>query len=557
MIDIIVLFVFCTVLSLVIVHYAINLAQTFSVTDDPGEHKLHDLSTPFVGGTGIFVAICAALAIEANAHSELVLQCFTLGLCAIIIFITGFADDIRHLSYKLRFVIQAVVALIMILAGGVLLNDLGDLFFGLPLQLGIFAIPFTIFAVIGGINAFNMIDGIDGLLGSVALVTLLLIGAVAFVAGDLHNTVLATALAGGVIGFLYFNLRYPSQSNARVFLGDNGSMLIGFLIAWLLIDLSQGSNPAIQPVAALWLLSIPIMDTISVMHRRIRMGRSPFTPDHSHLHHILLSAGFRVEEVVFAIATLHFLLGIIGITGLYLGIPEFIMLLGFLLVYLMYFTLTLHPQRFMPTLRSFHTRLGLASAANSGIFQGGYTTKDVEKLIQIVSKELGAKIDYWVKVFEQQFAEDSFGKRYAIALNIRLPKDDHVMKDTINQYIILLQRRLLQQQGIQLRQFVARNSDRRVHSRRSSLEKLQAVQAGEMRTSDRRVSSRRFSSRRITAERRVVERHDVERRISNRRISEQHMLGSQVLVFEITHVPPPRFRRRFVIDDAHLVSKVH
>jgi len=555
MIDIITLFVLCTALSLVVVRYAINLAQTHCVTDEPGGHKLHDLSTPFVGGTGVFVAMCAAFAIEVNTHSELELQCFTLGLCSIIIFITGFADDIRRLSYKLRFAIQAVVALIMILAGGVLLNDLGDLFFGLPLQLGIFAIPFTIFAVIGSINAFNMIDGIDGLLGSIALVTLLLIGAVAFVAGDLHNTVLATALAGGVMGFLYFNLRYPSQSSARVFLGDNGSMLIGFLIAWLLIDLSQGPNPAIQPVAALWLLSIPIMDTISVMHRRIRKGKSPFTPDHSHLHHILLSAGFRVEEVVFAVVSLHFLLGIIGITGLYLGIPEFIMLLGFLLVYFMYFILTLHPSRFMPVLRSFHTRLGLASAANSGIFQGGYTTKDVEKLTHIVSKELGTSVDYWVKIFEQQSVSDSFGKRYAIALNIRLPKEDQDKKDDTNQFVILLQRRLQQLQGIQLRQFVARNSDRRVHSRRSSFGESHV---GEMRAADRRVSSRRFSSRRINTERRIVERYDVERRVSNRRISEQHKLGSQVLVFEITHgIPPPRFGKRFVIDDAHYVGKAH
>ncbi len=89
MIDIIVLFTLCTVLSLVVVHYAINLAQTYCVTDDPGGHKLHDSSTPFVGGTGVFAAMCAALAIEANAHSELVLQCFTLGLCSIIIFTTG------------------------------------------------------------------------------------------------------------------------------------------------------------------------------------------------------------------------------------------------------------------------------------------------------------------------------------------------------------------------------------------------------------------------------------------------------------------------------------
>ena len=474
-----------------------------------------------VGKTTTAVNLSAALALEASTHSELVLECIILGLCSIIIFITGFTDDIRRLSYKLRLVIQAVVALIMIFAGGVFLNDLGELFFGLPLQLEIFAIPFTVFAVIGCINAFNMLDGIDGLLGSVALVTLLLIGAVAFVAGDLHNTVLATALAGGVMGFLYFNLRYPSQNSGRVFLGDNGSMLIGLLIAWLLIDLSQGPNQAIQPVAALWLLSIPIMDTISVMHRRIRKRKSPFTPDHNHLHHILLSSGFRVEEVVVVIVSLHFLLGAIGLAGLYLGIPEFIMLLSFFLVYLGYFNLTLSPWRFMPLLRSLHTRIGLASATNSGVFLGGYTTKDAEKLTQIISKALGSSVDYWVKVFEQQSVSDSLGKRYAVSLNIRLPKEDGAPDGKTKQSVISLQH-TLQQQGIQLRQFVARNNDRREFSRRSNSEESPAM--GE-REAGRRASTRRS----ITEQLDTAERH-----IPNRRISDQHNLGSQVLVFEVT-----------------------
>ncbi len=526
MIDMIVLFFLSTVLSVVVIYYAIKLAQIHCVTDDPGEHKLHDISTPFVGGAGVFAALCVALVTGATVHPELVLQCFTLGLCSAIVFVTGFTDDIWRLSYKLRLIIQAAAALIMVFAGGILLTDLGGLFFGLPLQLGLFAIPFTIFAVIGCINAFNMIDGIDGLSGSVSLVTLFLIGVVAFAAGDLHNVVLTTALAGGVVGFLYFNLRHSSQSNARVFLGDNGSMLIGLVIAWLLIDLSQGSSSAMQPIAAIWLLSFPLMDTISVMHRRMRMGKSPFTPDHNHLHHILLSAGFRVEEVVFVIVLLHLSLGTIGLTGLYLGVPEFIMLLGFLLIYFVYFTLTLHPWRFMPVLRSFHTRLGLASAASNGTFLGGYTTKDAEKLIHIVSKELGSSINYWVKVFKQQSVDDSFGKRYAVALNIRLPKEEW---SKTKQSVLSLQRRLEQQKGIKLRQFVARNNvngDRRIRT-------LDESRVSEICAVDRRVSSRRFLSRRVT-ERRVMKRGDVERRVLNRRISDQHKLGAQVLVFEVT-----------------------
>ena len=121
-----------------------------------------------------------------------------------------------------------------------------------------------------------MIDGVDGLSGSVSFVTLLFIGIVSFIADDQHNLMLTTALIGSVLGFLYFNLRHRKQRYARVFLGDNGSMLLGLLFAWLLVDLSQGSNPAMTPVTAIWLFSIPLMDTVSVMLRRLSMGKSPF-----------------------------------------------------------------------------------------------------------------------------------------------------------------------------------------------------------------------------------------------------------------------------------------
>ena len=150
-----------------------------------------------------------------------------------------------------------------------------------------------------------MIDGVDGLSGSVSFVTLLFIATVAFIADDRHNLMLTTALIGGVLGFLYFNLRYRKQRYARVFLGDNGSMLLGLLFAWLFVDLTQGSNPAMTPVTAIWLFSVPLMDTVSVMLRRFWLGKSPFSPDRHHLHHLMQRAGFRVSEIVFIIVLLH------------------------------------------------------------------------------------------------------------------------------------------------------------------------------------------------------------------------------------------------------------
>ncbi|WP_177186265.1 MraY family glycosyltransferase [Nitrosomonas sp. Nm166] len=425
--------------------------SNLSIADKPdGGHKLHDISTPFVGGVGVLAAFFVAFGILTNFYTEHSQECFILGICSIIIFVTGFVDDAIKLSYKLRFMVQAMVALIMALIGGMIVSDLGNLLFGLPLQLGIFAVAFTVFATIGGINALNMIDGVDGLSGSISLATLLLIGVVAFLAEDQHNLILITALAGGVVGFLYFNLRYSTKRYARVFLGDNGSMLLGFLLAWLFVDLSQGQNPAMTPVTAIWLFSIPLMDTISVMLRRICIGQSPFMPDCLHLHHLLLKAGFFVNETTCLITFLHILLGTIGLAGLYLGISEFTMLIAFLLVFFGYFALTLRPGRFVTMVRNFRilfrTRLGFAPTANKGTLSGKYSAQETEEIAKIINEELGPDMNFSIRVFEQAPSPNKFpnnsGKCFAFILNIWLNKNICTTEEKLEPYIASLQQQL-------------------------------------------------------------------------------------------------------------------
>ncbi|SDY63934.1 undecaprenyl-phosphate alpha-N-acetylglucosaminyl 1-phosphatetransferase [Nitrosomonas sp. Nm58] len=479
--QIIFLFALSTALSTIVIRFAISVALTYGIADHPGGHKQHDTITPFVGGVGILIALSIALIMLFNTHPEEPLKWLGLGLGSIVIFATGFADDLWQLNYKVRLIIQAAVALVMVLAGGVVLTNLGSLLPGLTLELGLLAIPFTIFATIGGINALNMIDGMDGLAGSLSLVSLLLISAVAFIAGDSSNLTLAAALASGTTGFLYFNLRHASQRRARVFLGDNGSMLLGFLFAWLLVDLSQEPNQAMTPVTAIWLFSIPLMDTISVMLRRVVLRKSPFIPDHNHLHHILLHAGFRIEDTVIAIASLHLLFGITGLAGLYLGAPEFVMLLGFLLVYAGYFYVTQRPWYFIMALRHLHTILGLTPAEKHGLFLGSYTAQEAESLVRLVSKELGPSVDSWVQVLEKHSSHRDAGKRYAVAVNIRMVSNDCATDEEIKQYVALLQQRMMERRGIQVRQFFERNSrnDRRADNRGSPI-------GTELRISERR-----------------------------------------------------------------------
>ncbi len=457
-------FLFSIFLSILAIRSTVSLMHTLNITDKPDdEHKLHDTNTPFVGGVGVLAALCFAFILLINLHSEHFQKCIALLICAIIIWSTGFLDDAIKLGYKLRFAIQALVALIMILWGGVVVNELGGLFFGFPLQLGTIGIIFTLIATIGGINALNMLDGVDGLSGSIALVSLLLIGATTYIAQDQHNLILTCALAGGVVGFLYFNLRHPYQRYARVFFGDNGSMLLGVMFAWLLVDIAQNSIPSITPVTAIWLFSVPLLDMFSVMVRRMCAGHSPFTPDRKHLHHLLMKSGFRVSEIVFTITLLHGLLGIIGLAGMYSGVPEFAMLLGFLLILTGYFYLTFHPENFISLLRNFdmllNTRLRFAPVSNSKILIGSYSTQEAEALAKAISDELGPEMNYWIRIFRKSSEPDYSGNRYAITLNIWLDKKDNFSKEILRQYIVSLQWRLIEQQSIHLYRFSSRKTD--------------------------------------------------------------------------------------------------
>lgn len=469
MVEIFFLFIFSVLLAAGVTHFAISAALTYGIADQPGGHKQHDTITPFVGGVGVLVALSVALIMLTHTHPEQSLKWLSLALGSLIIFVTGFADDLWQLNYKVRLIIQTAVALIMILAGDVVLSDLGGLLPGLTVELGLLAIPFTVFATIGVINALNMIDGVDGLAGTVSFISFLLISAIAFVTGDSSNLILAVALASGIAGFLYFNLRHTSQPRAKVFLGDNGSMLLGFLFAWLLIDLSQEPNLVMTPVTAIWLFAIPLMDIVSIVLRRIWLRRSPFTPDRYHLHHLLLRAAFIPEEVVFFIASLHLLLGMIGFAGWYLGISEFIMLIGFLLVYMGYFYLILRPWRFILMLNrlhtQFHARLKIAPPANSGTFFGNNSVNEILTLSQIISSKIDPTMKFVTRVFKQPSTDRNSANQYAMTLNILPPKNGDL--NELEQQIASFQQQLIDHDNnIQLRQLTVRNNknDRRQHN---------------------------------------------------------------------------------------------
>ncbi len=465
------LFAFGLIVSAITIRLAISLAHRFNVVDQPGGHKLHKSSTPFVGGVGMFAALLCALFLIDQRQLLPFTHWGALALGSSLIFLTGFADDIWRLSFKFRFVIQAVAALLMIFWAGVVLHDLGALAWGLPLQLGILAIPFTIFATVGVINALNMIDGIDGLSGTLSLVSLFLISLVAMSSGSEGYLTLLVVLIGGVIGFLYYNLRYPTNRSARVFMGDNGSMLLGFLFAWLLIDLSQGGQRAMSPVLALWFFSIPLMDTVVVMLRRMWLGKSPFHPDRHHLHHLFIRAGFRIQETVYAIALLHLVFGLVGLSWAQSGASDVAMLTAFLAAFMVYFYLIQRPWRFVPALRRIHALLGMPTPDTKGVFIGHCSVQGAKMLIDSLTELMQASDDYQLAVYKTK-REGQTGQSVYAVIEL-LTEDNDAAAEDAKRLVNTLKRRLQGRMGIRVRQFRVRvkPNDRRTAARQTARER--------------------------------------------------------------------------------------
>ena len=223
--------------------------------------------------------------IEENSTKFFSFSSFTAAFIIIAILLQLFIlyDDAFGIKASKRLIIQSLASLALIYFGEVYIENLQISLLGINLELGYWGIPFTIFAAVGIINAFNMIDGINGLCAGFALVAL---GALQVASGfDVANYSLVIAM-GSIIGFLFYNLGFLGIKR-RVFLGDNGSTFLGFLVAWTCINYSQSSENLIKPVTCLWIVAIPLLDCVGVMIGRIIRGILPFSPGRDHIHHKL------------------------------------------------------------------------------------------------------------------------------------------------------------------------------------------------------------------------------------------------------------------------------
>lgn len=309
-----------------------GVAHRFDFVDRPGGRKQHERPTPTVGGLAMFVAVLVALIANDALRGNVAIL---LGIAAMLV-VLGVLDDRRGLSVPLRMLIQvALVSIVVVYAGGTVTHLGAGLGFDIPL--GVFAVPFSVIAFVGGINAINMIDGADGMAGKMALITTLGVAIIFHDAGAVRMLPLTWAMIGALIGFLLLNARLFVR-RAWVFMGDAGSMWLGLVLGWFMAQVTRGATSA-EPALVLWLFGIPLIDTLVVMARRMKRRRSPFAADRTHIHHVLEHAGLSVRRTVLVLSVVQLALVGLGVCFYLFKTPPIMVFWTFVLVMAIYFYL--------------------------------------------------------------------------------------------------------------------------------------------------------------------------------------------------------------------------
>jgi len=323
-------------------------AHRFGLVDDPGGRKRHGVAVPLTGGISLTVGFFLALALSLPALSDQLVLLVSMALLALI----GVLDDIGEVSPRSKLGVQVLAAVLMTSWAGHFLVHLGDLFGRGDISLMNWGIPLTVFATVALINGINMLDGVDGLAGGLVFVMLCFFAAFAWWAEDVVSLKILVVLLGALGGFLLFNLPHPWRGHRRTFMGDTGSLVLGFVVAWYAVGLTQGYASTVPPVVMLWVTGIVLFDLFTVTVRRILRRRDPAAPDRAHIHHILLRRGLSPARVVTLLLGANVALGTIGSLGWAAGVPQTWLFATYLAVALAYLGMFLFPARLIKRRRT-------------------------------------------------------------------------------------------------------------------------------------------------------------------------------------------------------------
>lgn len=304
------------------------LATRYDLLDHPAGRKDHAAPTPVIGGLAMFMgSLLAFVAFDSPTSTIL-----SFSLASLLLVAAGLYDDKYDLRWYWRILVQVSASLVIIYWGGVRVEHLGPLFGLGNASLGMLSVPFTVFATVGLVNAMNMIDGADGLAGSLGLAALLMLSAAAIYAGNISLASRVLMLAGALGGFLVWNLRLPWRPHAHAFLGNAGSEFLGLVIAWIAFRLTQNPVHPVDPLLALWLLPIPVMDCLVLIVRRLREGRSPFAAGRDHIHHLMQDAGFGPTRAAMWLTVFSLVCGLVVGQAMRMDVPNPLLLAAFVLL---------------------------------------------------------------------------------------------------------------------------------------------------------------------------------------------------------------------------------
>ena len=319
-------FVFAAITALVATPLVMILAARTGALDVPDARKVHKKPIPRIGGIGIYAAFIISMVlirIFVELSGELLWGVSGLILSGTIIMLVGIIDDYKNLPAKVKLLGQIFAAAILVIGFDVRIDFITDPF-GDYIYLEWFAVPATIFWLVGLSNTINLIDGLDGLAAGVSMIAAITIMFVALEQNVMIIAVLTAALAGAAFGFLFFNF-----NPASIFMGDSGALFLGFMLAGISVIGAVKCAATIALIVPILALGLPILDTAFAIVRRYRGGVPIFRPDKGHLHHRLLGLGFTQRQAVLLMYVISALLGLsaVALTEVSSQIAIFILLI--------------------------------------------------------------------------------------------------------------------------------------------------------------------------------------------------------------------------------------
>jgi UDP-GlcNAc:undecaprenyl-phosphate GlcNAc-1-phosphate transferase len=309
---------FALFLSLLFMPFIIHISHKFNWYDHPGKRKIHKELIPRIGGVGIFLAFLLSiiivplffnLFINGTITHLLDLKYVSIFIGFSLIYFLGLVDDFYDLKAIFKFFIQIFAAAVVTISGFVVstitLPYIGDI------DLGFFKYPITILWIVGITNALNLVDGMDGLCAGITGFAAFSMGIISLIQSSMQilPAIMAFALFGAVMGFLRFN--FPP---AKIFMGDSGSLFLGFILAILPLLGISGSASVTSLLVPITILMIPIIDTLAAIIRRVKKKKSIASPDKEHIHHKLLALGLSEKKILFVIYSVCAYLSIIAVT---------------------------------------------------------------------------------------------------------------------------------------------------------------------------------------------------------------------------------------------------